>query len=245
VGGIAAADPLWGVRTLEFVTALEAATGCSDVMQLFGREIAALGFNSYIMVALDERTLTQRLMASGWHPEWIATYTAENLSAADPVRRQASRAINPFFWSEVSYNPEREPRAKEIMELAADFQMNEGFCLPIRDGNTIAAISIAGDKPDLGHGVKAALHIMSLFAYNRFRALTNPPLQSSLLTEREREALRWVSIGKSDWDISAILHVSERTARAHVLSAVHKLKAANRSAAVAEALSRGEIPLNY
>ena len=128
------------------------------------------------------------------------------------------------------------------MALAADFHMNQGFCLPIRTGNTIAAISIAGDKPDLGHGVKAALHIMSLFAYNRFRALTNPPLQSSVLTEREREALRWVSIGKSDWDISAILHVSERTARAHVLSAVHKLKAANCSAAVAEALSRGEIP---
>ncbi len=131
------------------------------------------------------------------------------------------------------------------MERAADFRMKEGFCLPIRDGNTIAAISLSGEKPDRGPGVRAALHITSLFAYNRFRAITHPPVPpaKNLLTPREREALRWVSIGKSDWDISEILNISERTARFHVVNAVHKLKAANRSAAVVEAVKLGEISL--
>jgi DNA-binding CsgD family transcriptional regulator len=94
---------------------------------------------------------------------------------------------------------------------------------------------------------EGVLHIISLFAYCQFRALINPalPPSHSLLTYREREALRWVSIGKSDWDISTILHISKRTARAHVENAMHKLKAVNRTAAVTEALSRGEIPLNF
>jgi LuxR family quorum sensing-dependent transcriptional regulator len=238
-------DPFWAVRTLEFVTSLEAVATCGDAMELFRREIARIGFSSHVMIAVDERDFSRRLIASGLSPEWIAIYADRNWKDADPVRRQVSRAANPFFWSEVRYDPEREPRASEVMQCAADFRMKEGFCLPIRDGNSIAAVSISGEKPDRGPGVRAALQIISLFTYNRCRAIIRPPAASAkkLLTPREREALRWVSIGKSDWDISEILNISERTARFHVVNAVHKLKAANRSAAVVEAVKLGEISL--
>ena len=240
-------DPFWGVKTLEFVTALQAVNTCTEVMDLFGRQLAEVGFKSYIMLTIDKREMTRRIIANGWHPEWTAIYTEENLAGTDPVRRELMQGTKPFFWSEVPYNAEQEPRAKLVMDLAAELRMKEGFGLPIADGNIAAAISAAGEKPDLGHGVKAALHVMSLFTYNRFRALIKPPSPSAqtVLTEREREALRWVSFGKTDCDISDILKVSERTVRAHVLSAVHKLKAANRTAAVAVALSNGVLPLNY
>ena len=53
------------------------------------------------------------------------------------------------------------------------------------------------------------------------------------LTDRERDALAWVAKGKSDWEISRILGVSEATARFHVDNARRKLGAANRAHAVA------------
>ena len=53
------------------------------------------------------------------------------------------------------------------------------------------------------------------------------------LTDRERDALAWVANGKSDWEISRILGVSEATARFHVDNARRKLGAANRAHAVA------------
>lgn len=248
VGELGSVDRFWATRALEFVTALAAVAACEDVMALFRREIAQVGFSSYIMVtAIDGRDLKRRLLARGWHREWAAIYAKRNLQEADPVRRQISLSTNPFLWSEVSYDPAREPRAKFTMERAADFGMTEGFCVPIRYGPAVAAISIGGDKPDFGPGVRTALHIISLFTYNRFRAI----IESSsfqcqkLLTDREREVLQWVSVGKSDWDISTILNISERTARAHVTNAARKLNAANRPAAIAEALRVGEISLNY
>lgn len=230
---------------MEFVSSLDAASSCGDVMELFRREVAGLGFTSYVMIAVDDRDFTRRLIANGLNPEWPAIYAKKNWKEVDPVRLKVARSVLPFLWSEAAYDPRREPRAREVMAHAAEFQMKEGFCVPIRDGNAIATLSISGEKPDLGPGVRLALHVMSLWTYNRFSAITRPPppLTKKLLTPREREALRWVSAGKSDWDISEILNISERTARFHVVNAVHKLKAANRSAAVVEAVKRGEISI--
>jgi DNA-binding CsgD family transcriptional regulator len=52
------------------------------------------------------------------------------------------------------------------------------------------------------------------------------------LTGREREALTWVSEGKSDWEIAMILGLSETTVRFHVDNARKKLGAVNRAQAV-------------
>jgi DNA-binding CsgD family transcriptional regulator len=56
------------------------------------------------------------------------------------------------------------------------------------------------------------------------------------LSEREREVLRWTSEGKSSWDISMILNISERTVKFHIMNIKKKLDAVNRAHAVAKAL---------
>jgi LuxR family quorum sensing-dependent transcriptional regulator len=54
------------------------------------------------------------------------------------------------------------------------------------------------------------------------------------LTARERDALAFVADGKTDWEISVILGISEATARFHVDNARAKLGAVNRAQAVAK-----------
>lgn len=61
------------------------------------------------------------------------------------------------------------------------------------------------------------------------------------LTPRERECLKWAANGKSEWEISQILGISEHTSEKHLINAKTKLKAVNRAHAVAEALRRGYI----
>ena len=61
------------------------------------------------------------------------------------------------------------------------------------------------------------------------------------LTKREIECLQWAAVGKSEWEISQILGISEHTSEKHLLNAKAKLGAANRVQAVAEALRRGFI----
>jgi LuxR family transcriptional regulator, quorum-sensing system regulator BjaR1 len=57
------------------------------------------------------------------------------------------------------------------------------------------------------------------------------------LTPRERDCLAYVAEGKSDWEISVILTLSESTVRFHVDNARHKLNAVNRTQAVARLMT--------
>jgi hypothetical protein len=63
----------------------------------------------------------------------------------------------------------------------------------------------------------AAAHLLALAAYGRLRILLgdNPPARRKL-TPREREVLAWASAGKSAWETSVLLGISEATAITHL-----------------------------
>ncbi len=69
---------------------------------------------------------------------------------------------------------------------------------------------------------------------NNLEALPN-------LSKREKEVLTWSKRGKSSWEISAILNISERTVNFHVNNIMQKLNAVSRTQAVAVAIERGLI----
>ena len=59
------------------------------------------------------------------------------------------------------------------------------------------------------------------------------------LTKRQQEVLFWIKEGKTAWDISQLLVVSERTVNFHLDNIFKKLEAVNRPHAVARAISYG------
>jgi len=63
------------------------------------------------------------------------------------------------------------------------------------------------------------------------------------LTERELECLRWTASGKTSWEISIILSISESTVIFHIKNAIEKLQVTNRSQAVAKAIAQSRIVL--
>lgn len=69
-----------------------------------------------------------------------------------------------------------------------------------------------------------------------------PP--GSRLSKREVECLRWAAIGKTDLEISMIMHRSRATVRFHIHNASIKLDAVNRSQTVFKAAQLGYISLS-
>ena len=61
------------------------------------------------------------------------------------------------------------------------------------------------------------------------------PAQDWRLTPREQDVLRWLSAGKTDRDIGAILEISPRTVHKHLQRIYEKLGVETRTAAVARA----------
>ena len=59
------------------------------------------------------------------------------------------------------------------------------------------------------------------------------------LTDRELDCLRWAAIGKTSWEIGAILGIAERTANFHIHNACRKLQVHGRQAAITAAIQAG------
>jgi len=59
------------------------------------------------------------------------------------------------------------------------------------------------------------------------------------LTLREREVLRWMMEGKTNWETSRILAISERTVKFHVQNILAKLHSSTRGHAIAQAMEQG------
>ena len=58
------------------------------------------------------------------------------------------------------------------------------------------------------------------------------------MTNREVEVLKWLKEGKSSFEVSMILNISERTVNFHCNNIMRKLDAVNRVQAVAVALEK-------
>jgi LuxR family transcriptional regulator len=71
--------------------------------------------------------------------------------------------------------------------------------------------------------------------------LHRPAEATVTLSAREAEVLRWMADGKTSSEAARILALSERTVNFHVSSALAKLGAANKTAAVVKAALLGLI----
>lgn len=235
----------WGRRALDFVDAVER-LDAPEVIQMFEAEIKACGFHAYIMAGLPSpgTSLSDLTVANGWPPEWFEIYTRENFSVMDPVPKYGASTVQPFEWSEARYDKDSNPAAHLVMTRATEFRLMQGYCIPLHYDEGGAVISMATEQLNIDPVAKSALQLIGVYAHNRIRALARPkPEKRDLLTPREREILRWAADGKTSWEVSVILNISERTVKFHLTQASQKLNAVNRTAAVAKALARGLIKL--
>jgi LuxR family quorum sensing-dependent transcriptional regulator len=235
----------WGRRALDFVDAVER-LGAPDIIQMFEAEIKACGFHAYIMAGLPSpgTSLSDLTVANGWPPEWFEIYTRENFSVMDPIPQYGASTVQPFEWVEAHYDKDSNPAAHLVMTRATEFRLMQGYCIPLHYDEGGAVISMATEQLTIDPVAKSALQLIGIYAHNRIRSLGRPkPEKRDLLTPREREILRWAADGKTSWEVSVILRISERTVKFHLNQASHKLNAVNRTAAVAKALARGLIKL--
>lgn len=76
---------------------------------------------------------------------------------------------------------------------------------------------------------------------SRHAYVVNNDNSTKIITRRESEILQWLSIGKTNWEISAILEISPLTVKNHVQNLLRKLDVQNRSQAVLKATKFGLI----
>lgn len=183
---------------------------------------------------------------------WASVYQERNLYQYDPVVQQAERSLLPFRWNTPEFTAGLTRSQKRMLQEAARAGIANGYTVPIHvpwtAGAFRASCSVIPDSASIDQAAYRAVQIMAIYLYAsagyaqdaeaaRERALPSAPM----LSERERECLELAAQGKSDWDISQMLGISESTVHKHVESAKRRLGVSTRIQAVVWAVQHREI----
>ncbi len=179
--------------------------------------------------------------------EWCEFYRRRGFQRIDPVTAYCFSNTVPVHWHQLSQLSEYSDSQHQIvMYNAKSFGLVSGLSIPLR--------SASGDR--------GLLSLVSRQTVNKsesiFNALTpyamlltshllecverngwlnkDQEANKVKLTNREYDCLFWACEGKTSWEISKILCISERTVLFHLNNATEKVGAKNRQHAVAKGI---------
>lgn len=153
----------------------------------------------------------------------------------------------PWLLSDLWSRPPEDPREREAEDRLKGI-MRSGLVVPVHaPGQRFAAAQLASDLgaaelEKLDRETRPTVFLMTAMFNDRLQAMLGEELVPGAgLSERELECLLWAARGKTGWETSIILSISESAVKKHLAAAATKLNALTRTQAVAAAVSRGLI----
>lgn len=246
---------------LEAIQACVAASSGRDLYESVYPRIRKLFPFDYAAAALGtwqpaKRLWSQQLFLNLGLPEAFWLSYGETDWIGDPVVAECLRGQPHQHWSVntgqtlLDTGETRRPPRHPCAALLMDHGVLSGYTSTVSPANRAGAFSLitfctrkdgAADprtRTILSH-LTPHLHQV-LIREAGSRTERTPDLR---LSAREREVLNWLKAGKSSWDISMVLAISERTVNFHVYNLMRKLGATNRPQAVAIAANHGLISI--
>ncbi len=163
------------------------------------------------------------------------------LWAGNPIAIQGMQQPGLQSWQKTY---KKMAPSQQLLDVKRSYNLDNGYSFSVHSldpvGVTILSIS---DFDDLNEERWQFIlnRLMPHFhlAMNRISQQKLPSEDVPSLTKRELEVLSWLKDGKTSWEISVILDISERTINFHVANVKQKLNASNRMNAVAQAMHLG------
>lgn len=235
------------MRVDEFIEASNRAATPAELVGLFSTAVGNYGYDNVVVAEVCGNDIMELpiLICPDGYPEY---YFDSMFQEIDPVLPLAMTARLPYHWNDIGRSIELTPRQIDFFDACNDIGVADGITVPIhgpRRDTTVISLSCQERNRDTRKFTSYINALAVQFDAARWRLL-NPDddlEQPVLLTPRERECLRWCKAGKSAWDISQILNISERTAQFHISNAMAKLGTSSRIAAVVVAIQRGLLNL--
>lgn len=228
----------------DFITKLHRCRSQLQASQLFRDALNRLGASCFVYVNLSRR-FEQPVYETTYPIDWIQYYDEHGYVRQDLVVLKARRNLLPFHWNDQGQRKVMSPAQRQIFAEAAEWGIRDGLAIPIHGvGTDFSMVSIATDAEnirELGQSAVSLLQVMALNYHAAIDHMATRDIPQITLTGRETEVLVWSAQGKSSWDISQILSISEHTVVYHIEKAKAKLGASTRQYAVVKAILYGLI----
>ena len=184
---------------------------------------------------------------STYTPQWIDRYKSRSYVDIDPVIRGGLQGVMPIDWEALPHR--RRKKVRIFFDEAREYGVGrQGLSFPIRGRHGETAIfsmnshANSRDWKDLKQACMRDFQVLAFHFHTRVLEWNGiEKFEPPKLTPRELECLKWAAEGKTIWETSIILGISQSTVRFFLENIRHKLDAANTIHAVAKALRLGLI----
>lgn len=240
-------------KLFEFIARLNAVKSCDEIHIVCEDFCHQFGFDHFFYAARIPTSLVtpQYIIINGYPEGWRKRYIEQDYITIDPTVAHCFSNTTPIYWEQILKTVcKRDPAVNRLFSEAAKFGLRNGISFPIHciHGETAMFSMAINSPPESSRShIQETLPFGHLFASYVHEAIARVPETGILaqidanLTDREKECLLWTTEGKTSWEVSQILNISERTVVFHINNAVKKLKVANKQHAVARAISLGQI----
>lgn len=173
---------------------------------------------------------------------WVAHYDDNRLVEHCPLAARLQEQSRPFLWETVRAAV-TDPAARDVLDRAADHGVSHGLVVPVhmRSGDKGCVCVLR----EVGEADLAAMPEQVMLAqafHGEFERLEADRAVAHLaLSPRERDVLRWFSLGKSAEDVADIMCISSATVMFHYRNVANRLGTLNRTHTVVQALRSGAL----
>ena len=237
----------------EFIKASRGARSADDLRSLMEPVTREMGFDYYALFQQVKRFSWKKknaLALSNYPRSWLERFFHHRFHAHDPVLAASYRRGVGFLFAEVSEIVSMTERRQQVMEEFRSAGLIDGFCVPAHiPGETNGVCSFVVHKgKDLPLANLPMAQLVGNFAYEAARILLRKgeeivrgPEERDSLTQRQLECIVLVGKGKTDWEISRVLGISEDTVTGHLNDARRRCGVSRRAELPIHALYRGEL----
>ncbi len=239
------------IALLEIIYGSVACDGEQDFLSLFPKIQGLFPFDFAGVLLGNHDNNCGLVLAQGLNisfpEEWLREYLSNGYFYSDVATKETFRTYELKHCSYLTTPDVKSIVPKEIMSLNMDVGAREGYfhgSPPAAAGKNGSGFCFAGPLIRQDRRTAAILEVLVTHLHLALNhVFDNKPsnLNDKVLSAREKEVLNWLKQGKSSWDMSVILGISESTVNYHVYNIMRKLDASNRPQAVAIATRLGLI----
>ena len=236
----------------QFYTALNdfsTAKSIEDITALCRVHCERLGFDAFVYaLRIPTHFSNSRLvLLKGYPDQWLEHYFNHAYYEIDPTIAYCADHVTPVQWHDLP--KALSARGMQMMNEAGEFGLKAGISMPMHSPHgEMGVLSFALDRPlntsrAITQHAMPYIQILAGHIHESVRRVLNMDNVNSetTLTIREQECLKWAADGKTSWEISRLLNLSERTINFHLNNSMRKLDASNRQHALIKATLLGLI----
>ncbi|MEM9668669.1 MAG: autoinducer binding domain-containing protein [Pseudomonadota bacterium] len=221
---------------------IDTAQSADDTLARYILFVRRFGFSNFLVSQIIHPLRPEAkkaMMHSNWPSELLnKRFEGMNL-VHDPVVKYAMACKFRFSWDDAYSHASRF--GKLMMDEAKEHKLGEGYTFPMRrPGAPLGGISIGGEGIDVSPQDLSEIELASLHCYSKLESF-HPPFPKANrkdLSPQEVDVLHFASVGKSAWETSRIMAISEAAVKDALKRARSKLDAVNTVQACTTAIVR-------